>query len=185
MKRFAMFLLTASAAPAVWSQVANGPAQAPTQMVQAQPDGKCRTVRPGDTVNFTLTIDSAENAKVVYAELQMRSGRGHVKTADLPAPGDGSLNGGGAGTRDDQKSNVYHFSFKVPMGMFGGVYRGVGIAVSTDAPKLTSDMSEHVDVTKKAHDQVKHYCLAVASGAGVNGKPLVTSFQPGAVEAKQ
>ena len=200
MNRCVPFLLAACAVPAAVAQMGNGPAAPPSPasgapqmstqqegqpsaIVDAESDGKCRDARPGDTVNFALTIEGVDTARAVYGELQMREGHSvPVRSGALPLPDFRNLAGGGLGSRDPQKSTLYRFSFRVPTQLYGGVYRGVAVLVTTDRPVTRTDRDHAVEVTHHTREEVKNYCLHVMSGFGGDGRPVVTDFQPGTVE---
>ncbi len=207
MNRYVALWLVVGAVTAAKAQVGNGPAPppqtnpgqavAPQQQpgpmtatstvepatVEAESDGKCRDARPGDTVNFSLTIEAVEKAKAVYGELQMREGHSvAARAGSLPMPDYRNLSGGGLGVRDTQISTLYHFSFRVPEQIVSGLYHGMGVAVTADRAVTLTDRDHAVDVTRHTRDEVKNYCLRVISGFGADGRPVVTDFQPGTVE---
>ena len=151
--------------------------------MEAESDGKCRDARPGDTVNFALTVEGVDTARAVYGELQMREGHYEpVRAGSLPFPDFRNLAGGGLGTRDQQKTTLYRFSFRVPTQLYGGIYRGVGVIVTTEKPVTRTERDRPVEVTRHTRDEVRNYCLRVISGFGGDGRPVVTDFQPGSVE---
>jgi hypothetical protein len=174
---FAACLVSGAVAHA---QADAGPAAAPETVV-VRGDGHCTRVRPGDTVNFSLTIDGVLNAKAVFASLQLTTGHAVYREADLPMPGSGVLGGGGAGTRDSATDKVYHFAFKVPSDVLRGVYRSAGVAVTADFGG-GPDKAVMADVDRHAREQVRKYCLVVFGPA--ENEPVVTDFQPGTVEHK-
>jgi len=185
MKRTVFFLLACSLA-------ATAPAQdpAPAQNIQIRTDGRCTDVHPGDTVHYALTIQSVQGDTSVLADLRLRlDGRGRGELGDLPLPDFRSVGGGGTGTRDAQTADVYHFIFKVPTEVFGGVYRGVGVLVSADEIATSRDHERpRVDVTRHTREQVYHYCLNVLSDfnpAAPTGRPEVINFEPGSVDPKK
>jgi len=160
----------------------SGIGQAP-EAVQAQPDGKCRPVKPGDVVHYTLTIQSVEFARAVYADLQMRLGRTYVtEPGGLPPPDFRNLGGGGAATRDAQQGGVYHFAFTVPHDVMTGIYHGAGVYVTAAESNDITSGSRNVDVTHKTLSKIRDYCLIVVGPYGVSGRPLVTSFGPGPID---
>ena len=188
MKRYLPLLLAAFAAPMALAQdmQLTGPAQPPgPQQVQVEPDGKCRVVRPGDVVHFTLTIQSVEYAKAVYADLQMRQGRiGSFDPSALPMPDFRTFGGGGAATRDAQQGGVYHFSFKVQPQVLSGIYRGAGVHVTLDDDGEVVDRTRSVEVTRHTRDEIYKYCLNVVSPLGNDHRPLVTNFKGGPIDRK-
>ena len=168
----------------------NGPAsppgfgQAPTsEAVQAQPDGKCRPVKPGDVVHYTLTIQSVSYARAVYADLQMRLGRTYTsEPGGLPPPDFRNLGGGGAAARDAQQGNVYHFAFTVPHDVMTGIYHGAGVYVTAAENNDISNSSRNVDVTHKTLSKIRDYCLIVVGPYDGSGRPLVTNFKSGPID---
>lgn len=158
-----------------------GPAQAPSN-VEVSNDGHCPVVKAGDVVHYTLTLDGADEAQAVYADLQMGVGRGSVRDSDLPMPGSGAIGGGGTGARDAKWGKVYHFTFTVPAGVDRGLYRGRGVVVTVRDAEGTTPLD--AAVTRKARERVQHFCLAVAGRGGYEGLPLVTDFKGGPVDRK-
>ena len=179
MKRMVAALVVLGCASMVHAQATmdEGPAHAP-QTVEVQGNGHCQTVRAGDTVHYSLTIDGVESARSVFANLQLRTGHAAYRETDLPMPGTGLIGGGSAGARDGS-GKVYQFAFQIPAGVQSGVYRAVGVVVT-----LNQNVDEPIEaeVDRHAREQVRHFCLAVF-GAG-SGAPVVTEFHPGAVERK-
>ena len=167
-------------------RAANGPVNVPGWPAMAKPadgaadlpaDGRCQGVRPGDTVRFSLRIDSAEGAKAVFAELQMNAkGRhGRFRETDLPMSRADVLAGGGVGSRDAADATLYHFSFAVPQ-VEPGMYHTAGFAVRA---AYRHNEGARVAMDRRAREQVRGYCLAVFGGT--HG-PVVTEFLPKAVE---
>lgn len=167
----AAMLAAIGCAPESQAQMVPGPAQAPTS-VEVGGSGKCQSVRPGDIVHFSLTIEHVDPARAVSADLQMGTRHAVYRQTDLPMPGDGIMGGGGAGMHDQNFGKVYHFTFRVPPGAEAGVYRGLGVNVTVD------DGSAWVD--RHAREQVRRFCLAVFGNAE-NG-PVVTDFHGGPIE---
>lgn len=157
-----------------------GPAQAPTN-VEVSGDGRCPAVKPGDVVHYSLTLDGADAARSVYADLQLRS-RGSMKESDLPLPGAGAIGGGGAGTRDAQWGKVYHFAFTVPSGADSGVYHAQGVMVTVRDAAGTSPLDAALD--KKARERVHRFCLAVLGKGNGELFPVVTDFKGGPIDRK-
>jgi len=166
----------------------NGPAPPPTnvssapQAVQAEPDGKCRAVKPGDVVHYALTIQSVAYARAIYADLQMRLGRTYVSEGGLPPPDFRNLGGGGAATRDAQQGSVYHFAFKVPHDVLTGIYHGAGVYVTAADDSEVANGSRNVEVTHHTLSKIRDYCLIVVGPYGGEGRPLVTNFKPGPID---
>jgi hypothetical protein len=153
--------------------------------VEMHSDGRCLNAKPGDTVHYTLTIEDIANAEAAFADLRLRP-RG------FPAPhGEGlavpdyrNLGGGGAGVRDSEHGNMYHFSFRVPQQIYSGVYRGVGLEVTTGTARTAAQVTATgVDVTKHTRDEVRAFCINVVSNYGGTGRPEVTDFHPDAVNS--
>ncbi len=156
-------------------------------------DGRCTTVRSGDTVHYTLTVEAVGGARGVYGDLRLRMGRTHELThGDLPLPDFRSLGGGGLGTRDSGDGKMYHFAFVVPKEILGGTYRGVEVFVRADQPITDTQSLYHpvdervprVEVTRHTRNEVHAYCLNVVSSFGVSvpNRPFVTHFAPGPVD---
>jgi hypothetical protein len=162
----------------------NGPASPlDPQSVQAQPDGKCRAVKPGDIVHYTLTIQSVDSARAVYADLQMRPGRSYVsEPGGLPPPDFRNLGGGGPATRDAQQGGVYHFAFTVPHDVVSGIYHGAGVYVTAAESNDISNSSRSIDINRKTISRVRDFCLIVVGSYNVSGRPLVTNFKPGPID---
>ncbi|SEF50284.1 hypothetical protein SAMN05421819_0213 [Bryocella elongata] len=157
-----------------------GPAMAPSG-VEVRGDGHCPVVKAGDVVHYTLTLDGADEAQSVYADLQLRS-RGGMKESDLPLPGSGAIGGGGAGTRDSQWGKVYHFAFTVPSGVDSGVYHAQGVMVTVRDASGASPLDAALD--KKARERVHRFCLAVYGKGSGDLFPLVTDFKGGPIDKK-
>jgi hypothetical protein len=155
-----------------------GPAPAPNG-VEVRGDGRCPAVKAGDVVHYSLTLDGADAAQSVYADLQLRS-RGAMKESDLPLPGSGAIGGGGAGSRDAQWGKVYHFAFTVPSGADSGIYHAQGVMVTV------RDASGPLDagLDKKARERVHRFCLAVLGKGIGEGFPVVTDFKGGPIDRK-
>lgn len=161
------------------------PALTDPQAVQAEPDGKCRAVRPGDVVHFALTIQSVEYARAVYADLQMRLGRTYItEPGGLPPPDFRNLGGGGAAIRDAQQGGVYHFAFKVPHDVVSGIYHGAGVYVTAADGSEAANGSRNVEITHRTLSKIRDYCLIVVGPYGGGNRPLVTNFQPGPIDKK-
>jgi hypothetical protein len=185
MKRLVFLLVLLSVCAVVRAQDMNGPAQAPSQSEFEANDHGCAPVHPGDTINYTLTIENVGSATGVFAELQLRPGRrgGHFDRVGLPSPTAG-LNMGGAATRVDQDGNEYHITFKVPEGLDSGVYHGVGVLVTVNDSSVEGGR-RMADVTHKSLEQIYKYCVVLYSGGDHYGNyPVVTNFKPGVVEKK-
>jgi len=185
MKRFVLLLVLLSVSSAVRGQNMNGPAQAPSQSEFVADDHGCAAVHPGDTINYTLTIENAGNATGVFAELQMRPGRrgGHMETVGLPSPTAG-LNVGGAALRVTQDGNEFHVSFKVPDAASSGIYHGVGVLVTVNDPSVEGGR-RIADVTPQTLEGIRKYCVVFYAGHDRYGDyPVVTDFKPGAIEKK-
>ena len=165
-----------------------GPAQPQAQTpqnVQAEPDGKCRVVRPGDVVHYELTIASVEYARAVYADLQMRLGHSNgTSSPGLPIPDFRNMGGGGVATRDAQVGSVYHFAFKVQPDTLSGVYWGRDVYVTVPEENEVSGRGRSVDVSHHTQKQIEKYCLNVISPLGSTDRPLVTNFKPGPIDRK-
>ena len=184
MKRLVFLLALLSVCAAVRAQN-NGPAQAPAQSEFVADDHGCAAVHPGDTINYTLTIENVGNATGVFAELQMRPGRhgGHLETVGLPSPTAG-LNVGGAAVRVTQDGNEFSVSFKVPDAANSGIYHGVGVLVTVNDPSVEGGR-RIADVTPETLERIHKYCVVFYGGHDRYGDyPVVTDFKPGAVEKK-
>lgn len=191
MKRYLPIVCVMFAARMACAQYAlpNGPAPAPAygastpQVVEAESDGKCRPVKPGDVVHYTLTIQSVGYARAVYADLQMRLGRTYVaEPGGLPPPDFRNLGGGGAATRDAQQGGVYHFEFTVPHDVMSGIYHGAGVYVTAADSSEVSNGSRNVEVTHRTLSKIRDYCLIVVGPYSPEGRPLVTSFKSGPID---
>ena len=191
MKRYLPMMCVMFSARLACAQYAlpNGPASAPVngasapEVVQAEPDGQCRPVKPGDVVHYALTIRSVDYARAVYADLQMRLGRTYVaESGGLPPPDFRNLGGGGAATRDAQQGGVYHFAFKVPRDVTSGIYHGAGVYVTAADDSEVANGSRNVEVTHRTLAKIRDYCLIVVGPYGAGGRPLVTNFQPGLID---
>ncbi len=176
------------------------PAADAPQTVEMHGDGRCTTVRPGDTVHYTLSIDNVIDARAVLGDLQLRPGHfREVKThAGLPAPDYRALGGGGVGKRDSDDARQYHFAFEVPQQIFSGTYRGVTVSASAHDLEAGSDdpyagyaqpylpktvQRSHVHVTKHTLREVHAYCLNVMSGFGTQEvRAAVVNFEAGPVD---
>jgi len=153
------------------------------QSIQAEPDGKCRSVKPGDVVHYTLTIQSVESARAVYADLQMRLGRTYVsEPGGLPPPDFRNLGGGGPATRDAQQGGVYHFAFTVPHDVMTGIYHGAGVYVTAAGNNDIFNGSRNVEVNHHTISKIRDYCLIVVGPYDGSGRPLVTNFKPGPID---
>jgi len=153
------------------------------QSIQAEPDGKCHPVKPGDVVHYTLTIQSVESARAVYADLQMRLGRTYVsEPGGLPPPDFRNLGGGGPATRDPQQGSVYHFAFTVPHDVMSGIYHGAGVYVTAAGTNDISNGSRNVEVNHHTISKIRDYCLIVVGPYNISGRPLVTDFKPGPID---
>ena len=169
-------------------QMQNGPAgplppSAPDKPgdLEMRSDGHCLDARPGDIVHFTLTIESVANAHGIYADIRLRpKGVAAPRASALPSPDSRNLGGGGLGVRDTATGNVYHFAFRVPTEIIGGIYRGVGLSVTEGDAMPSRGEPADVDQTRHVREQVRSYCLNVFSGYG-GAKPEVTDFTPGPV----
>ena len=185
MKRLVFLLALLSISAAVCAQNMNGPAQAPSQSEFAADDHGCAAVHPGDTINYTLTIEHVGNATGVFAELQLRPGRrgGHFERTGLPSPSQG-LNVGGAAVRVTQDGNEFQISYKVPDLADSGFYHGVGVLVTVNDPTVEGGR-RIADVTPESLEKIRKYCVVFYSGHDRYGDyPVVTDFKPGAVEKK-
>lgn len=172
----------------------NEPDTPPAQNVEVRGDGRCTTVRSGDTVHYTLTIEGVGGAHAVYGDLRLRLGRFHEPmSGGLPVPDFRSLGGGGLGTRDAAEAKMYRFAFKVPQELFGGTYRGFEVNVHADQPQTRPQPSPYlrverpeprVEVTRHTRDEVRRYCLNVMSHFGIETRyrAAVTNFEPGPVD---
>ncbi len=177
------------AAPPTPTAQSNEPAAYEPQNVEVRGDGRCTTVRPGDTVHYTLTIENIAGVKAVFGDLRLRLGRSHeIMHGDLPVPDFRSFGGGGVGARDTGDGKLYHFAFTVPREIFGGTYHGTEVDVRADQPEplplYRSDRPRlpKVEVTRHTRDEVHAYCLSVLSNFGVVTRPAVTNFEPGPVD---
>ena len=143
-------------------------------------------MHPGDTVHYALTIKGLENARAVYADLQMRPNRDLLaRPSGLPSPDFRSLGGGGQAKPDPSSPDIFQFSFVVPKEIYGGLYRGVGVLVRTAEPADPYGPPARVDVTHHTEKQARRFCLAVISDFGQpRPRPEVTDFQPGAIDPK-
>jgi len=185
MKRLVFLLALLSVGAVMRAQSTNGPAQAPTESEFVADDHGCAPVHPGDTINYTLTIEHVGNATGVFAELQLRSGRrgGHMETVGLPSPLTG-LNVGGAAVRVGQDGNEFHVSFKVPDVAESGIYHGVGVLVTVNDSSVEGGR-RIADVTPQSLERIHKYCIVFYAGHDHYGAyPVVTDFKPGAVEKK-
>jgi hypothetical protein len=194
MNRYLPLLCSALLACTAHAQYAqtNGPAPPPAEtQAQQSPhpelDGRCKAVRPGDLVHFTLNIRSVEYARAVYADLQMHLGRTYVNDpSGLPPPDFQSLGGGGIATRDAHEGDLYHFTFTIPHDVYSGIYHGSGVyvtAAENDALSNTTG-SRSVAVSNRTLHKVRDYCLIVVSPYNGNGQPFVTDFHGGPIERK-
>jgi len=184
MKRLVFLLVLLSVCVVVRAQDMNGPAQAPAPSEFEANDHGCAAVHPGDTINYTLTIENVGNATGVFAELQMRPGRhgGHLETVGLPSPN--GLNVGGAAMRVTQDGNEFHVSFKVPDAADSGIYHGVGVLVTVNDPSVEGGR-RMADVTPQTLERIHKYCVVFYGGHDRYGDyPVVTDFKPGAIEKK-
>jgi len=185
MKRLVSLLALLSVCAMVRAQNMNGPAQAPAQSEFVADDHGCAAVHPGDTINYTLTIENVGNATGVFAELQLRPGRrgGHVETVGLPSPTAG-LNVGGAAVRVTQDGNEFQITYKVPDLADSGIYHGVGVLVTVNDPSVAGGR-RIADVTPESLQRIRKYCVVFYGGHDHYGDyPVVTDFKPGAVEKK-
>ena len=200
MKRLLPVLVCCLARAAAAQTALAGPGSEPAvyepKNVEVRGDGRCMTVRPGDTVHYALTIEGVGGAPSVYGDLRLRQrlGRGRELLHEEPMRGGlpvrdfRSLGGGGLGVRDASDGKMYHFSFKVPKEIFGGSYRGVEVSVNADQPPPAyQTVSLHVPkivVTHRTRDEVHAYCLNVMSSFGVVGvsQRAVTNFAPGPID---
>ena len=184
MKRLVFLLALLSVCTVVRAQDMNGPAQAPSQSEFVADDHGCAAVHPGDTVNYTLTIENVGNGTGVFAELQLRPGRrgGHFERTGLPSPTAG-LNVGGAAVRVDQDGTEYHITFKVPEGIDSGIYHGVGVLVTVNDSSVEGGR-RMADVTHKTLEKIYRYCVVLYGGDNYGNYPVVTDFKPGAIEKK-
>ena len=197
MKRLLPVLACCIARIAAAQMMPSAQSSAPTpdepQNVNVKSDGRCVTVRPGDTVHYSLTIEGVGGAHAILGDLRLRLGHSReLMHGGLPAPDFRSLGGGGLGTHDNSEGKVYHFAFKVPKELYGGTYRGVEVNVSADEPPPQSqalyrpvgERAPRVDVTRHTRDEVHAYCLNVISNFGApQTRPAVTNFSPGPVDA--
>jgi len=156
--------------------------------VEMPNDGRCKLVKPGDVVHYQLTIRSADAARAVYANLQLRrEGAGKEEHFDLPFPDALTMGERGVATRDAKAGNVYHVEFTVEKDVPSGLYRGTGVLVTLSADGGVYSNPHYVDVTNHTMREIHHYCLAVAGPYGGEvggGRPLVTDFKPGLIERK-
>jgi hypothetical protein len=177
------------------------PAADAPQTVEMRGDGRCTTVRPGDTVHYTLSIDNVIDARAVLGDLHLRPGhfREVMTHAGLPVADFRSLGGGGVGKRDTDDARQYQFAFVVPEQIYSGTYRGVDVSVSAHeltagsddpyaeyaAPYLPRPVEHtHVHVTKRTRREVRAYCLNVMSTFGMQqqARAAVVAFAPGSVD---
>ena len=162
-----LLLLALAFAPCARGQAVPGGADLPAA-------GACQSVRPGDTVDFSLRIDAGEGARAVVAELQMdgKSHRFRLREADLPLWRAGEFAAGGVGKRDAKDLTLYHFNYVVPQAE-PGIYRTAGFAVHA---VYANHEGAPVTIDRRAREQVRDYCLAVFGGSHA---PAVTAFLPG------
>jgi len=155
----------------------------PRAMVEMPKDGKCQGVRAGDLVHFTLRIESAQDARAIYTDLQLANGNVKYRPNDLPLPGGNVMGGGGAAMRDRSDRNLYHFAFVVP-DVMPGIYKTLGIAVRGDYGAATGEPLQPVGIPLNRHaaGEVHRYCLAVFGPGGSGHRPIVTEFKPGPVD---
>jgi hypothetical protein len=185
MKRLVFLLALFSVCAVVRAQDMNGPAQAPSQSEFEPTEHGCAPVHPGDTINYTLTIENIGSATGVFAEVQLRPGRrgGHFDRVGLPSPTAG-LNVGGMAMRVDQDGNEYHITYKVPDGLESGIYHGVGVLVTVTDSSVEGGRRS-ADVTHKTLEQIYKYCVVLYSGSDRYGNtPVVTNFKPGGIDKK-
>jgi hypothetical protein len=148
-------------------------------------DGRCQSVHPGDVVNFTLKIEEAQAAHVVFTNLHLSAGRvGHYREADLPLSDGNVLDGGGIGTRDAADENVYHFRMMVP-DVASGIYRVEGVSVRAAFTADSADGGVSVRLTKRARAEVRGYCLAVFTSGSGDHRLRVTQFRRGMVDVSK
>jgi len=157
------------------------------QNVDMKDDGWCKVVKAGDVVHYQLTIRSADAARAVYANLQLRRNGGKAEHSDLPYWDPLMMGERGVATRDAQAGNLYHFEFTVEPDVPSGLYYGTDVLVTLSADGGVYPSPHYVDVTRHTRREIHHYCLAVAGKYGGEiggGRPLVTDFKPGAIERK-
>lgn len=198
MSKRVLLLASLAFAPCAWGQAAappghqvtlhaaNVPVKAPVRPSVVEPagsgtelaqDGRCQSVRAGDTVRFNLKIESAEGAKAVFAELQLaeKGHRGRFREADLPLSRAGVMTGGGLAVRDAADFTLYHVSFAVPE-VEPGMYRATGFAVRA---AYSGNEDAKVRMDRHVREQVRGYCLTVFGGS--HG-PVMTEFLPRPVD---
>jgi len=150
-------------------------------------DGSCKLVKPGDVVHYHLTIRSADAARAVYANLQLRRNGGKMQHSDLPFPDPLTMGERGEATRDAQVGDLYHFEFTIEPDVPSGLYFGTDVLVTLSADGGAYRSPHYVDVTRHTRREIHRYCLAVVGPYGGEvgeGRPLVTDFKPGLIERK-
>jgi hypothetical protein len=152
------------------------------RQVEMPTNGKCQGVHYGDIVHFTLRVEGVADAKRVYTQLAMGLGSHpkFVKTDFMLSTAD-SFGGGGVGKRDAADPQLYHFRFVVP-DVRSGIYHAASIGVQAIYSDSSVDEGTGVGLNRRAHEQVKSYCLAVFGGEGGQHRPVVTEFLPGEIE---
>jgi hypothetical protein len=185
MKRYLPMLCAVLAVGSAAAQSLSGDGAA-SRSVHAELDGKCKAVRPGDVVHFTLDVQGVQYARAVYADLQMRLGRTYTNdVSGLPAPDFRNLGGGGPAMRDEKRGDTYHFSFTVPRDVLSGIYHGAGVYVTAaENAEFSDNGSRNVEVTNRTIKKVREYCLIVVSPYGGVGQPLVTDFKGGPIDRR-